>query len=70
MTRRHGTRVNSWLCSNMANLPLDSWTVPREFAGDGLAIGGGANGEPFVAASSPPTRAVSRSHNVARRLRR
>lgn len=28
MTRRHGTSVNSWLFSMMANLPLDSWTVP------------------------------------------
>ena len=26
MTGRHGTSVNSWLCSTTANLPLDSWS--------------------------------------------
>ncbi|KFL26197.1 hypothetical protein JP74_14960 [Devosia sp. 17-2-E-8] len=36
---------------------------PGELASDGLAIGGGANGKPFVVARLPPTRATSRSQH-------
>ncbi|PXW57291.1 hypothetical protein C7450_107332 [Chelatococcus asaccharovorans] len=48
MTGRRGTSVNSWLCSTIANLPLDSCTVPVNFPRDGFAISRGSERQRFL----------------------
>ena len=52
MTGRHGTRVNSWDFSTMANLPLDSCTVPVNFPVTVSPSAAARNGSVFFAANS------------------